>query len=213
MKKTSVFFSIVLLVFLTGNAWAAPVTVNGLTFSEVSADVTIDGGIAIGNEVKLWETVTGLDVTISIRGLPQYGNPDNIGVHRNAFWLTKVVTNATGVAWNFYDHELQSVLGVPSTDGDGLSFAQGTGSVRPWTSDKFASVDEVVDVRDYINFYNGIVNPGDTVEFRYAISHNGSATPVYLRQRPNFSTVPEPGAIFLMGTGLVGLMSIRRRKK
>lgn len=213
MKKVSILLSILFMLFGASSALTAPVTLDGLTFSEVTGDFTITGGSFDGTVFTIYEDVFGLDVTMEIEGLSSYGNQAGIGFHANGIWLEKIVTNSTGQDWNFYDHELQSVLGVASTDGDGLSFAQGTASARPWISDKFASFDEVVDVRDYINFYDGTVAAGETVSFYYAITHNGSADPVYLRQRPNYSTqVPEPSTVLLFGTGLIGVLGICRKK-
>lgn len=215
MKKTLSLFTILSLFILSGYAGASPLTVNDLTFSEVGGGVELTNAEAVGDsEVHIWETVTDFDATISIDGLLTFGNPGDIGRHINGFWLTKTVLNNTGQTWNFYDHELQSELGVASANGDGLSFAQGTFSPLPWSSDGFASFDVVEDVRDYINFFGGTVEDGQSVTFRYAITHNGWAETVYLRQRPNFSTapVPEPGTAVLFGLGILGLAGLTRKK-
>lgn len=190
-------------------ASAGHITIGALTFDDhLGAGVTITGGAGVGTEFDpfvLYEDVTGLDVTIGISGLTRHGNTTQSN-HQTGFYLKKVVTNLTGVDWNFYDHELQETLGVPSLDGDGLSFAQGCATCRPFTSNMFSNVDEIIDVRDYVNFSNGLVLAGATVEFFYAITDNSPIDTFYLRQRPNYSTVvPEPETLALFGLGLLAL--------
>ena len=102
------------------------------------------------------------------------------------YTVVKNITNSTGVAWTRFANELldpasqanddsdvQPYPGfVPagyttSNDGDALSFAQGSG--LPRTSATFSSllVDEVTDVRDFLDFFNGTVADDgvDTITF------------------------------------------------
>lgn len=218
MKKNSVFWVILLaLCFVSSAVWASPITLSGITFAEQTGAFTITGGSGTGTTADpfvLYEDVVDLDITMSITGLPGFGDQAQVD-YEASFWLTKVVTNLTGEIWNFFDHELQETLGTPSPEADGLTFAQGASWLRPWYSDKFSSfIEETVD-RDFINFYDGIVNPGETVIFSYVISDNSPIPTFYLRQRPNYEApgVPVPAAIWLLGSGLLGLIGLRKKIK
>jgi hypothetical protein len=210
-----------LLALCATGAQASSVTVNGLTFTSLDDSILkILGGSGTGSladPIVLQEEVYGLDVTMSIAGLSaSWGNPANTG-HTAGFALVKEVVNKTGETWNFYDHELQEELGTPSSDGDGLSFAQGPlNDPRPWTSDKFGSYYEIILPRDYVNFYDGSVAPDETVTFYYVITDNTPIDPFYLRQRPNYDVsgiIPEPMTMLsaLLGLGALGGYIRKRR--
>ena len=98
------------MIFYVGTAFATPVTVNGLTFSEQSGAFEITGGSGTGtlaDPITITEMVTDFDVIMSIEGLSSsFGNPANTG-HSSGFYLEKIITNNTGETWNFYDLELQ----------------------------------------------------------------------------------------------------------
>lgn len=148
--------------------------------------------------------------------------------------VNKLITNNSGVAWNRFANELldplsnndgSDVLPYPafvpanfttSNDGDLLSFNQA--GVIPRTSSAFASVfaDELTDVRDFLDFFNGVLAIGgvDNV-MTFGVTNASSDNIFLLAQRPNeFSTViPVPGALPLLASGLLafGLFSRRRR--
>ncbi len=214
-KKNSTLFSAALaagILCICSQAHAA------LTFTAISPDVTItnvpSGVGTSADPIILMETVSGSDVTIRIEGVSTFGNLTNT-VHSDAFWLRKIVLNDTGSTWTFFDHELQSVLGTASTNGDGLSFGQGSGLT--YTSDSFTTVNQITDTRDFINFSGGSVAPGASVTFDYLISHNGSADPVYLRQRPNFNptaSVPDSGSLLaIFGACITGMLTFRKFRR
>ncbi|NEQ32252.1 MAG: hypothetical protein F6K04_14835 [Leptolyngbya sp. SIO4C5] len=176
------------LFFVPSGAEAATFNVGGLRFSESAGDFRLTNGFVSNGRAVLLQEVFGpnVDLSVAVRGLADLGI---LG-----FRIDSIVTNSTGTPWQFYDFELQQSFGTPSPEADGLSFAQGRANLRPFTSSRFSSVDEVTDVRDFINFSGGIVNPGETVRFSYVITDTTPTDLFFIRQRPNFV----PG-----GTGFV----------
>ncbi|MEO1353560.1 MAG: hypothetical protein AAFW84_33195, partial [Cyanobacteria bacterium J06635_15] len=164
---------------------AASISLEGLRFSEVAGDFTITRGETTPNALRLFQDVIGpnIDLFTAVEGLSR--------TRFIGFRFESILTNRTGTPWIFFDHELQEEFRVPSPEEDGLSFAQQFSSVRPFTSNAYSVVDEVTDVRDFVNFSGGVVNPGQTVTFRYAILDNSPNDLFYLRQRPNFA----PGGV------------------
>lgn len=163
---------------------AASLVLENIRFSEVAGDFTITGGERTEDALRIFQDVTGpnVDLFTSIEGLRSTGF--------FGFRLESVVTNRTNTPWIFYDHELQEQFGVASPEEDGLSFAQQFSSLRP-VSNAFSVVDEVTDVRDFVNFSGGVVNPNETVTFRYFVLDNAPNDLFFLRQRPNFA----PGGV------------------
>jgi len=130
-------------------------------------------------------------------------------------WITTTIVNNSDTAWTSFEFELQEGLGKSSTEMDGLSFAQGSG-LTFWSS-AFSSVARIDVTRDYLNFSGGSVAVGSSVTFAFAVTDMTPVNPIYLVQTANKvansarDSVPEPGLMTLLGTGLVGMLVRRRR--
>ncbi|MBF2025678.1 MAG: hypothetical protein IGS48_02785 [Oscillatoriales cyanobacterium C42_A2020_001] len=163
---------------------AAALRLGPLVFSEAGGDFVLTNGQVEADRFVLEQEVYGpnINLFIAIDGL-RSACPNRGGCY---FTVLSLVTNRTGSPWIFFDHELQEIYGVQSPEADGLSFAQGINQVRPFNSDRYARVDEVTDVRDFVNFSSGVVAPGERVAFRYVIADTTPINRFYLLQRPNF---------------------------
>lgn len=165
-------------------AQAATLRLGDLSFSEAGGSFNITGGFVTRDESPIYviqQEVYGPDINLYTRitGLPQMYPV--IG-----FRVQYRVINLTGTPWNFFDNELRESPMVPSPEQDGLSFAQGYNSIRPFVSDRLPLVNETTDVRDFVNFSGGVVNPGEVGIFQFAITDNSPINQFYLLQRPNY---------------------------
>ena len=192
-------------------ASAAPVV------APVSGPMTQNGSnlTTAGTAAAPWtlnETFTALGV-----GILQFSDTDgqplaSLPGFVSGSWISKTVLNDTGTAWTSFELELREILGTPSGEGDGLSFAQGAGLL--FSSTVFPTFTRIDLARDYLNFTGGTVAPGASVTFLFAVTDNSPQNPFYLVQTPNKRDVaiPEPATLTLLGTGLIGLLPRRRRQ-
>jgi len=180
---------IVLLGLLAGPlaANAAPVTVEGITFSDERGDfniVKVTGKGTVSDPFIVVEEVTGGTPILIIRGFNErFGN--RIGSqHIMGMALTKMVINHTDAAWTQYRLELRSKPDAPSTYGDGLSFAQGWKAMPPVVSSNFRHVQVTDEPYDAVDFDQGRVERDQAASFDVFLTDMTPKPEIYLLQAP-----------------------------
>ena len=173
----------------------ASLFVNGVTFSDrlggfilekVSGEGSLNDPFVLVE--KMMDSNGG---TLSFRVQPEFGNRID-SQHVIGFAIIKVIENATDLPWTSFDLELQSQLGVPSGDPDGLSFGQGSNAGRPFAADGFDKVSIVDQPYDRVEFDHGRISIGGHVTLRIVISESMSLGEVYLVQRPGKPVAEAP---------------------
>ncbi|MEO5739463.1 MAG: hypothetical protein ABIS29_02595, partial [Vicinamibacterales bacterium] len=194
----------VFLMALMGALIAAPAS--AATISVLAGAVIIDGSdlttVGSGADPWLLSEHLGSQAILQFSTEGDETNPlvsNTTGsVHTYGKWLRKTVVNATSENWTSFELELQVTPGTPSLDGDGLSFAQGSGFEGSFLSDRFATYSAIQDIRDYLNFHDGVVAPGESVTFMFAMTDTVDRADFFLLQSPNLrevQAVPEPASL------------------
>jgi hypothetical protein len=183
-----------LILALLGVAFAPradadPITIKGLTFSDEMGGLRLLAAWGSGSLedplTVVEEIIDTAGAVLLVRGLgPHTGNPIPTN-HPAGFALRKIVTNRTQQTWTFFDIELQKVMGTPSDIFDGVSFGQDTQAGRPFTSNRFAQSVSQDEPRDSISFFDGVVEPGETVSLNFIVTATGFVPELIILQRPN----------------------------
>jgi hypothetical protein len=167
-------------------AWADPVALEGLTFSDELGGLEIveaRGRGSLEDPFVLVEDVTADGPAILvIRGMThRFGNRIR-SHHEIGFALTKIVRNRTEQPWSLFNLELRELLDSASPFGDGLSFGQATDAGRPFRSDRFAESLETREPFDGVQFYDGLVPPGASVAISVVVTDTTPRWEFYLLQ-------------------------------
>jgi hypothetical protein len=171
----------------TGGAGAEPITLDGLTFSDELGGFRLEQGWGSGSLADpfvLVEEITGDGpATLIVRGMThRFGN--RIGTHHEVgFALTKLVRNGTNQPWSLFNLELREFPERESPFGDGLSFGQASEAGRPFGSDRFDQNIETREPFDGVQFFDGVVGPGEAVTFTVVITDTTPRYQFYLLQK------------------------------
>jgi hypothetical protein len=201
---------VVISVFELGAAPIVAVQSGGIVIG--SSNLTTAGTQAAPWTISETMSAAGVLVLSDTDQIPLQ-SPSTIPDFTSGNWFSKTVTNNSGAAWTSFELELQEILGTPSSEGDGLSFAQGAGLT--FASNVFTTYTRIDITRDYLNFSGGTVAPGASVTFNFAVTDNSPISPIYLAQTPNKvdTILPEPATFGLLGPVLLAGIWLTRRKR
>jgi hypothetical protein len=181
-----IFLAAFAAIAIPSGGLAGPRTIDGVIFTEASSNVRlvdVSGTGTLGDPFVLVEEINGPgDAIIAIDVQSVEFGSRVATFHRVGFALVKVVINQTQDTWRFFNIELETTLGSGSDYYDGLSFGQEAKVNRPFASDRFGSVEDIIEPRDVLRFREGVVKPGDRATFRLAVTHTGPTPMFYLVQ-------------------------------
>jgi hypothetical protein len=172
---------------LAAPATAASITLAGITFSDELGGVVLHAGSGAGTVADPFVLVEEINddgpAILIVRGLRGRLGDLADAQRQLGFSLEKIVTNHTSRAWHSFELELRERLDQPSTYEDGLSFAQAMRSQRPFSSDRFRTVEMNDEPLDSVVFSDGLVAPGETVTVSVAITDYTPGEEFFLLQR------------------------------
>jgi hypothetical protein len=190
-----------------GGGGAEPITLDGLTFSDELGGVRLERGWGSGSLddpfVLVEEITSDGPAILIVRGMThRFGNRIR-SHHEVGFALTKLVRNGTSQPWSLFNLELRELFDHPSPFGDGLSFGQASEAGRPFRSDGFAESLETREPFDGVQFFDGLIAPGETVALSVVVTDTTPRWEFYLLQKRDspLAGSPRPATPASAGAG------------
>ena len=188
MTILRLFLGAMILQAAAGAAFAEPVTVEGITFSDEKGNfrlVSVTGTGSTADPFVVKEEITGPnDPVLVIKGFTrEFGN--RVGTqHTAAFAMVKIVVNKTGRAWQGFQVELREIENRPSTYEDGLSFGQASIVADQYVTSSLPQSQRLDEPEDSLGFGGESIPPGGEATFRFIISDMSPIYRFFLVQRP-----------------------------
>ncbi len=196
-------FAAVLLLLLAAvlpdRARAASGTAGGLVFSDERGGfrlISVSGSGTTADPIVLVEEITSLRPAVLVirrNEVPPGDEPALARALSMSFVVIKVVINRSERVWAGFDLELQEILNQPSPYGDGLSFDQMGSFKEGLSSDRFAIGDRISEPYDRLRFFDGSVDHGSAVTFKFHITDPTPKREFYLVQEPRLLIARLPG--------------------
>jgi hypothetical protein len=200
MKLHQMIFAALVGVFFAANAWAGvPGVITNVEFDPPdfgTASIDPFGDVTITGSTSFDPTADPILKIFTTNG----GGP--------FFRLDETITNNGPTAWTDWHEELLVSDGsggwTPSTPGDGLFF-ESVSLNSPGGDVQFTVGDDMAWI-----FFDNPVLQGESIDITKFI-----AVPFGMKEFAiaEYPTVPVPAAVWLFGSGLIGLIGIARKRK
>ena len=170
-------------VWTTG-AYSFSDELGGFHITGASGNGTRDDPFVITEELN-----SATPVTLTIRAVQPIQPFGVAGKFATGMLKMRIdVLNNGGQGWVEFQFELQSILGQPSTDDDGLSFDQPNKTPDYISSSSFADYYRELTPYDRLLFRNGKVDPLKTATFDFLITDLMPKGTFWLVQEPRIPT-------------------------
>jgi len=164
-------------------------TTGAYSFSDELGGFRITGASGIGTRqdpfVITEELNSTTPVTLTIRAARPIQSLGTAGEFANGLLYMHIdVLNNSNQGWIEFRFELQSILGQPSLDDDGLSFDQPDPTPHNIWSSGFADYERELTPYDRLLFKDGKIDPLKTATFDFLITDFAPKHTFYLVQEP-----------------------------